>query len=538
MIELQSSFKLKFIPSEGFIGINKYVENVVQVATLNKLDKLANMVVENAYHEFEDPDISAYNIEVGMNTAEKQRRKKMIDLLVTNHFNETEEYERNKAILFQIMYNFLDQNSIDALESRTHNINGHEFSLLQIKKEKEPLALWMSIRQMHLTLNGISSVRIKENAKRCYYNLQMNESENLMRFYERYMESLEMLENAEVDIPDAKTLADNFLSRINSKYNVQKQQLAQLEILSPAAVPNTLEKMLHYLSVNVEEVKAPRQSTATVFKADAKEDTDGKEESSVEKKKKKKKQFKCKLCGSADYHYFLNCPVQMEMMKVQGIKVENDLIKKTSKYGQICFDTAANENLFNKHSTLISDISPSRIVKKFSSFNPDSPILISKEVAKFKGLEVYVSDNAPTNILSCSKVLEHTQSFGYNELEKAFTIVLKSGDRLKFVLENGIYVFNEEKVNNIHNVIAEEQEKVFTKEQVNRAKLAYELVKKMGVSYKKIRELLTGGHLINTNFDVSDLDHAQQIYGNPLEAVLGKFKNKNRKEFRDQKKEK
>ena len=64
----------------------------------------------------------------------------------------------------------------------------------------------------------------------------------------------------------------------------------------------------------------------------------------------------------------------MEMMKVQGITVENDLIKKTSKYGQICFDTAANENLFNKHSTLISDISPSRIVKKFSSFNPDSPI--------------------------------------------------------------------------------------------------------------------------------------------------------------------
>ena len=214
-----------------------------------------------------------------------------------------------------------------------------------------------------------------------------------------------------------------------------------------------------------------------------------------------------------------------------------------NNYSEILLDTGANEHIFNKHSDQIRNISIVDQIKTFTSFNVNAPLIVTNEIGVFKDIiTVSVSDEAPCNVISCSKLLEKAKEFIYNDESKSFKVTLINNEKLEFVLKNGIYLYNahpiNSNINNINKISSSEFEKVYTKKELEKAKQAYELVEKMGISYQKIRELINKGHLVNTNFTVEDLNRAQEAFGNPLKVTLGKFKNKKTYEFSEVRKKK
>jgi hypothetical protein len=150
--------------------------------------------------------------------------------------------------------------------------------------------------------------------------------------------------------------------------------------------------------------------------------------------------------------------------------------------------------------------------------------LIVDQVGDLNGFfEVYASEHTRANVLSFADV-EDKYVVTYKEKE-AFTVRLSSGKEIKFVRRNKLYVADWQDTGLYVCATVRENESVYTRDEVRRAEMAYELVRTAGYpSPTEVLHLIQDGNIRGMpTLSRADVERAYRIYGTHPEYVRGQL---------------
>jgi hypothetical protein len=140
--------------------------------------------------------------------------------------------------------------------------------------------------------------------------------------------------------------------------------------------------------------------------------------------------------------------------------------------------------------------------------------------------EVYASEHTTANVI-CFADVEDKYTITY-EKGKAFTVQAAGEKTVEFERWNKLYVADWAMTGLYMYVTVRENEQVYTRDEVRRTKLAYELVRNSGYpSPNEVIHLLQDGNVrgIPATLSKSDVERAYRIYGTHPEYIQGQMTN-------------
>jgi hypothetical protein len=153
--------------------------------------------------------------------------------------------------------------------------------------------------------------------------------------------------------------------------------------------------------------------------------------------------------------------------------------------------------------------------------------LIVDKVGDLDGFfQVYASEHTTANVL-CFADVEDRYAITY-EKGKVFTVQLAGGKMVEFVRRNKLYVADWSTTGLFMYATVRENEQVYTREEVRRAKLAYELIRNSGYpSANEVVHLIHDGNVrgMPSTLSKADVERAYRIYGVHPEYVRGQMTN-------------
>jgi hypothetical protein len=140
--------------------------------------------------------------------------------------------------------------------------------------------------------------------------------------------------------------------------------------------------------------------------------------------------------------------------------------------------------------------------------------------------QVYASEHTTVNII-CFADVEDKYEITYHK-GKSFVVQAAVGKTVEFIHRNKLYVADWMATGLHMYATVQENEQVYTRDEVRRAKLAYELVRNSGYpSPSEVVHLLQDGNVrgILATLGKADVDRAYRIYGVHPEYVRGQMTN-------------
>jgi len=148
--------------------------------------------------------------------------------------------------------------------------------------------------------------------------------------------------------------------------------------------------------------------------------------------------------------------------------------------------------------------------------------MVVDRVGNLEGFfEVYASDEAKANVLN-SAAVEDMYEVPYNRGE-GFTVHMPEKD-IVFKRRDNLYVVDWAEVGNVHATV-QENESLYSAEQVRRAKLAHKFIRNCGYpSPVEAVHIIRDGNVRGVPLLMQeDVEHAYKIYGQHPEYVKGKL---------------
>jgi len=213
--------------------------------------------------------------------------------------------------------------------------------------------------------------------------------------------------------------------------------------------------------------------------------------------------------------------VDDETEEVQEYEVNNAVQQQGVELTEVLLDNAANISMM--HPSLLSDIRQAE--RKIKVKGIGSIQMIVDKVGTLEGFfEVYASESTKANVLSFAAV-EDLYEISYVRGE-AFVVHMDGRD-LVFRRRDRLYVAEWIRDGGMYATV-QENELLYTKEQVHRAKEAYEFIHNCGYpSTVEAQRLLKDGNVKGIPLLMSgDIERAYRIYGQHPEYVKGKLVKK------------
>jgi hypothetical protein len=258
-------------------------------------------------------------------------------------------------------------------------------------------------------------------------------------------------------------------------------------------------------------------------KNDAKDDAKEKDTSDNKNNNKKNSGYKktrgCWNCGDPN-HYMNECPKLAEASKECNVtfccNTTNDFNLDEKRF-KILADNQATVSIF-KEKSLLKNI---RKIKEKVTINGIGGEIIVDEIGEYDFFgDVYYSPKASANVL-CFYDLQ--QKFDVIYDENIFIVTLPNGDEIKFEPEGKLYMYNPVK-NEFCNVqTVQSNEMIYTKREVQAAKQAQELMRRLGYpSTGDLIKMISNGTILNCPVTITDVKRAIEIYGRDLASLKGK----------------
>jgi hypothetical protein len=187
---------------------------------------------------------------------------------------------------------------------------------------------------------------------------------------------------------------------------------------------------------------------------------------------------------------------------------------------QVLLDNQADISVM--HPMLLRDVRPAR--RKIRICGVGGVQLIVEHVGMLDGFfEVYASEKTKVNVLSFAEV-EDKYEITYVRAQ-TFTVHIPEGEDIVFSRQNKLYVADWCVDPGVVNATVRENERMYTKEEVRRAKQAHEFLKCSGYPLAdEAMHLITDSNVHGTPLLLkNDLERAYDIYGDRPEYVRGQM---------------
>jgi hypothetical protein len=269
---------------------------------------------------------------------------------------------------------------------------------------------------------------------------------------------------------------------------------------------------------------------------------------------KKPFQLICRLCGE-EGHVMLDCPKRERAQaflrgeSVTHATVSNELdfdgyISATTVIGtgsvatlstsilssvlgrnDILLDCQSQGHLFG-NKDLVTNIRPSRVPMKFAGVG--GPMTVTK-VAFFPplGINVAFHEESPVNLLSFGKVHKKVgrDNVGYEKESDCFFFIGVDGIKRTFSNRGDLYVYTYVSDTTVLTTVTE-NEKVYSKREVDKAKEARELERRLGFpSATRVIDAINTGAIIGVSSTAHDFARAYKIWGQSTAMLQGKTRN-------------
>jgi hypothetical protein len=190
---------------------------------------------------------------------------------------------------------------------------------------------------------------------------------------------------------------------------------------------------------------------------------------------------------------------------------------------QVLLDNQADISVM--HPMLLRNVRPTE--KKIRVCSVGGIQLIVKHVGMLDGFfKVYASEKTKANVLSFAEV-EDKYKISY-VCAQTFTVHVPEDEDIVFSRQNKLYVADWCVDQGVVNVTVRENERMYTKEEVHRAKHVYKFLKCSGYpSADEAMHLITDGNVHGMPLLIKDdLERAYEIYGTHPEYVRGQMTKK------------
>jgi len=545
---------------------------------LEKCPIIGNIIEDKQYEDFEDvepDDDELADDPHGIKMRELQER-------VSQKVKKQAAAEQEKTKLFGIMIGTLSRES----EQRLMQLETWD----NIKHSRDPLNLWKAITDTHIGANTGNNAVDKETARRRYNNVFQGQS-TLIEYKQKFDLAIEGLDAVDIDIPEDEDQAVHFIENLDTyRYGELKALLENNAILDIGTYPQSLSEAYEVASrfkVKVTKKNGDTSYQQAVFVTNHAKNGKNKSKSGNSTNNgseptsyggnidKKKKNFlpknACGLCGKHG-HYMLNCPDLEEAKacicakKQETIAItlgNSNLVSEESSAtnsNRSVFTTfvghAAKEHrdLFHPFDVILDNQATTgvfhnrRLLKNIRKAGHSIAIngvskeaLITDQVGdvEFYGT-VWYSPHIPINILPASGVemkydIQYHPKLDYTVVIDSVKPPIKHVFKKRVIDEEtgcGLYVCNMDprllyKHESIHVTTVSMNEKKYSKRDVQSAKLAREVVRRLGYpSDADINEMINAGAIIESPVTVHDVRRAKAIYGDVIASLKGKSKAK------------
>ena len=192
----------------------------------------------------------------------------------------------------------------------------------------------------------------------------------------------------------------------------------------------------------------------------------------------------------------------------------------------ILLDSQSTVSIFaSKH--LVKDIRPCDLGESVRCFC-NGGYQDTDEKATLKGFgDVYYNPNSIANILSLAQVAKQYPITFDSTTEDAFIVHKKDGSVIKFIKSNkGLYYYDVRKGAKSGLLLlnsADDNEALFSKRQLKRAKLAMKIYGMVGrPGYKSFKQMIHSNMLKNCPIVLKDVEIAEKVYGKDIAALQGR----------------
>jgi hypothetical protein len=425
----------------------------------------------------------------------------------------------------------------------------------EIEAERDPLRLWLAIRESHQTCSTskVASV-IKKSAREEYSACKQGIYESIVDFKSRFDARLEAYKaSGNTAISDEDVATDFLYALDNSRYDEFKAEIVNDIQKNVMKQPKTLNDVYLLASRRVIIRKNHTTMGGATF-ATVEESLSKRNKKNVKNGKngndkaddgsdahgtggKSRRKFKCYNCYE-EGHIAKNCPLNHEDEE-EGDDDEPPMAGMTYK---VCCSTGKGGRLHEFYEVCIDNGSQVNIVDPrlltmlrtehhpYRSMNGKST---TSRVGHLDGFfECQACDTCPANILSQADV-EDLYPVTYRQGE---SITVHMDDRdVVFVRREKMYVADfsdwiiedEVRVNEVSSglclLTVEELESQYTRKEVRKALEAGEFLRALGYpSEKEAVHIVQDGNVMNVPYTAADVRRFYDIYGAQVAALRGK----------------
>jgi hypothetical protein len=191
----------------------------------------------------------------------------------------------------------------------------------------------------------------------------------------------------------------------------------------------------------------------------------------------------------------------------------------------ILLDCQSQGHLFSNRD-LVTNIRPSKRPMTFAGVG--GPIKVT-QIAHYPPLDIDVAfhESAPVNLLSFGKVMKKVgkDRIGYNSNNNSFFFIGCDGIRRDFINKKDLYVYSTDTDIQI-NATSNENEKQYSKRDVDKAREAREIERRLGYpSVARIIDAINSGAIIEVPVVSQDFARNHRIWGPAVAAIQGKTHN-------------
>jgi hypothetical protein len=279
----------------------KFQTDMEEYARLHYGD-LALMFIDDAYYvpaAIEvgdlDPDDEDDRVEL---FEEKKLRLKNID-----------EMLKNRPKLFAAIWMQLSDESREKIMEQLNY-------QADIRRGDNPLALWLAIKQTHMTVGATSPALNRFHATKTYQDMKMENYESLARFMERFRAATDTMRVSGAPVPDAASQAVSFIMKLDERFIRFQETLRNNDALGIGQFPATL--IAAYTAASRYVVSNPRvlngrggQAGRRFVGASGEAAFVSCEDAKPSNKPNNKKDVKCFNCNMFG-HYARDCPEEAQ----------------------------------------------------------------------------------------------------------------------------------------------------------------------------------------------------------------------------------
>ena len=454
--------------------------------------------------------------------------------------------------------------------------------------EKDPEKLWQAIIETH-KVDCVSSVSaIKElAARKAYQNIKQGPFESLAQYSERFRDTYRGFKatgtaTRPIDVTEEEQALDFFHGLDPARYGSFKTNMLNGWATKAFDPPKTVNEIYRIAGSWVRPAPRPDGGTASSYVTIEEEArSKGKIAKKAKEEKRKHAQLtaamatagetagsgkgangetakipkdlshiKCFKCDEyGHYSTSKDCPLQARKNSDQTAQANGTWGAWEQQYEGGMFMTSGERTLEDGSIYMTQGLSETEVLldnqANISIVNPrllknvrkakykvrvkgvGGTQLIVDQVGDLEGFfEVYASAHTKANVLSFADV-EDKYEITYDK-KAAFTVQLSCGKKIEFTRKNKLYVADWCDAGLYAYATVQENEAIYTKEEVRRARVAYELVRTSAYpSPNEIMHLVQDGNVRGMPpLSRADVERAFKIYGLHPEYVRGQMTNR------------